>query len=87
MTTRLELAQRIQRRVRRAKDRKAEIARMAQERARVAAIVALGVCPECGAPLRRNLALTGWWQCAQYGAPGFRADAATPACSWQGFTD
>lgn len=67
--------------------RKASIERMAQERARVSEIVASGVCPDCGGPLRRNLALAGWWQCAQYGADGFRADSARPACSWQGFTE
>ncbi len=50
------------------------------------AVVASGACPQCGSGLRRNLALTGWWQCEQYGAPGFRRDASRPACEWQGFT-
>jgi len=45
-----------------------------------------GACPRCGSGFRRNLALTGWWQCEQYGAPGFRADDAKPSCAWQGFT-
>jgi hypothetical protein len=50
-------------------------------------IVRKGKCPQCGGPLRRNLAISGWWQCAQYGAVGFRQDASKPACSWQGFTN
>ena len=37
--------------------------------------------------LRRNLSMAGWWQCAQLGAVGFRADASRPSCSWQGFTE
>lgn len=49
------------------------------------AIVRAGVCPTCGAPLRRNLSLPGWWQCDQLGAVGFRADASKPSCSWQTF--
>lgn len=61
-------------------------ARMAEEQARVQAIVASGCCPKCGAGLVRNWALTGWWQCGQYGAVGFRKDNSKPACSWQGFT-
>jgi ribosomal protein L37AE/L43A len=50
-------------------------------------IVAAGRCPDCGSPLRRNLALAGWWQCSQYGAEGFRADASRPACAFQTFTE
>lgn len=50
-------------------------------------IVAGGKCPQCGSGLRRNLALTGWWQCEQYGADGFRARSEDPACSWQTFTE
>lgn len=42
-------------------------------------------CPQCGAKLRRNLSLTGWWQCGQYGSDGFRADNSKPQCSFQGF--
>jgi hypothetical protein len=53
----------------------------------VSAIVATGVCPLCGWPVKRNLALTGWYQCSQYGADGFRADSTKPQCSWQGFTE
>jgi hypothetical protein len=50
------------------------------------AVVATGKCPQCGSPLRRNLAILGWWQCSQYGAVGFRADPDRPACSFQTFT-
>jgi len=50
------------------------------------AIVQTGACPDCGRPLRRNLALTGWWQCSQHGAEGFRADPSQPACEFQTFT-
>lgn len=42
-------------------------------------------CPRCGHPVRQNLAISGWVQCAQYGAPSFRARPADPACEWQGF--
>lgn len=52
--------------------------------------VALAVkngCPICGAGIRRNLSMTGWFQCSQLGAEGFRADATKPSCSWQCFAD
>lgn len=65
---------------------KAREERIARAYAETQAVVKKGHCPQCGAGLRRNLALTGWWQCEQYGAPGFRADASKPGCSWQGFT-
>jgi hypothetical protein len=51
------------------------------------AIVATGTCPQCGSGLRRNLAITGWWQCSQYGADGFRKDSSKPSCSFQTFTE
>ncbi len=51
------------------------------------AIVTKGICPECGAKVKRNLSLTGWWQCEQLGAVGFRKDASKPSCNWQGFTE
>ena len=50
------------------------------------AIVATGKCPQCGTRLRNNLAMTGWWQCAQLGAEGFRLDSSKPSCSFQTFT-
>lgn len=55
--------------------------------AKQVAIVQTGKCPQCGAPLRRNLALAGWWQCSQYGADGFRKDNSKPSCSFQTFTE
>jgi hypothetical protein len=67
-------------------DRKAQAARIAAAHAETAAVVATGCCPRCGSGLRRNLSITGWWQCEQYGAVGFRARPADAACSWQGFT-
>ncbi len=54
---------------------------------KVKAVVATGICPVCGAGLNRNLALSGWWQCEQLGAVGFRKDATKPSCDWQGFTE
>ena len=67
-------------------------------RAQLRAIVATGRCPQCRAPLVRNITLAGWWQCAGSGAPGFRGAFdgtgrghpeydALPACAWQGFTE
>lgn len=53
----------------------------------VVTAVKINRCPTCGAGLRRNLALTGWWQCEQFGADGFRKDSTKPSCSWQGFTE
>lgn len=67
--------------------RQAQTARMNQLKAEARAVVATGKCPECGAALRRNLSLTGWWQCEQVGAVGFRKDASKPSCSWQAFTE
>ena len=61
-------------------------ARINEARAEVARVVATGKCPQCGATLRNNTSLAGWWQCSQFGAVGFRADSTKPACDWQGFT-
>lgn len=61
--------------------------RMDRIYAEIAAVVSSGKCPLCGAGLRRNLSLTGWWQCEQYGSPGFRKNNSLPECSWQGFTE
>lgn len=55
-----------------------------QETAR---IVASGICPSCGSQIKRNLALSGWYQCVQFGAVGFRREANKPQCNWQGFTE
>lgn len=68
-------------------ERQASAERMAAAKAATRSVVATGHCPQCGAPLRRNLALTGWWQCSQYGADGWRADNSKHACDWQGFTE
>lgn len=65
---------------------KASSARMVEAQAKTAEIVATGKCPMCKSGLRRNLAITGWWQCEQLGSVGFRKDASRPACTWQGFT-
>lgn len=77
-------------RARKMAERKAEkaahVAHMARIHAETTAVVLTGKCPQCGSKLRRNLALTGWWQCEQYGAVGFRARSEDAACSWQGFT-
>ena len=67
--------------------REAHAARMHGLQAAARAIVATGTCPDCGRALRRNLALAGWWQCSQFGAVNFRADATAPACSFQTFTE
>ena len=61
-------------------------ARMAELHAKNSAIVATGKCPDCGAGLRRNLSMTGWWQCEQLGAETFRKDPTKPPCSFQCFT-
>jgi hypothetical protein len=65
--------------------RKAQTDRIAAAKAATAAVVATGKCPHCSAKLRRNLSITGWWQCEQLGAVGFRADANKAPCEWQGF--
>lgn len=63
--------------------------RLAEINARIAQaieIVKTGKCPQCGSGLRRNLSLTGWWQCEQYGSVGFRKDDNKADCSFQTFT-
>lgn len=69
------------------------VARIANATARMAAIrlqaseaLRINRCPQCGSTVRQNLSLTGWVQCAQFGAPSFRLDSTKPACDWQGFT-
>ena len=66
--------------------RNASKARIEAARNIAQSALALNRCPDCGRAVKRNLALTGWVQCSQYGAEGFRADSTQPACSWQGFT-
>jgi len=79
-------------------EREAHKARMTQIHAENQAIVDTGKCPKCGSPLVRNITMSGWWQCAAYGAVGFRARFtgtgqshpeydSLPSCSFQTFTD
>ena len=51
-------------------------------------IVKKGVCPHCGARLRYNSAIAGWWQCGRYGVDQFRDPEyrGHPDCSFQCFT-
>ena len=68
-------------------ERIAHKARMEQLHAQARAIVATGACPQCRSKLRRNLSLSGWWQCEQFGAEQFRARPTQPACNFQTFTE
>ena len=82
--------QRRQRREDRAQRAREAEQRAAEHRERLdaaRAIVAAGRCPLCGAPLRRNTSVAGWWQCAQSGAPQWRERPADPPCGWQTFTE
>lgn len=67
-------------------ERRLQNLRLEQGRAEVEAVVATGKCPRCGSPLRRNLSMSGWWQCEQLGAPSYRARPDEDECGWQGFT-
>jgi ribosomal protein L37AE/L43A len=67
--------------------RKAQQARIDAAIAEARTVVATGKCPCCGRSLKRNLAIAGWWQCSQFGAVGFRADATQPSCDFQTFTE
>lgn len=69
------------------RQRRESAERLAKAQAGARAVVASGKCPDCGETLRRNLSMAGWWQCAQFGAEGFRKDSAKAACNWQGFTE
>jgi hypothetical protein len=68
-------------------ERNASKIRIEKAQVETRAVVATGVCPTCGAGLRRNMSLAGWYQCEQLGAEGFRKDASKPSCTWQGFTE
>ena len=48
--------------------------------------VAANRCPDCGAGVHQNLALTGWVQCDRSGDGTFRRDQSGAKCFWQGFT-
>lgn len=65
----------------------ASLARIEAAHAEARAIVATGKCPTCGEVLKRNLSITGWWQCAQLGAVNFRKDPSRPSCDFQCFTE
>jgi hypothetical protein len=67
--------------------KQAEKIRREKDQAEIINIVNIGVCPICGSKLRRNLSLTGWYQCEQFGSKGFRKDSLKPQCAWQGFTE
>jgi len=69
------------------KEKNIHRARMAAIYNDARAIVATGKCPLCGAGIRRNLSMAGWWQCDQFGAEMFRRDPQKPPCNWQIFTE
>ena len=48
-------------------------------------VLAKGLCPKCGSKLKRNLSISGWWQCEQYGAVTHRARPNDPQCEYQLF--
>lgn len=63
-----------------------QAARIAAAHEEACAALRTNCCPTCNGAVRRNYSITGWVQCAQYGAATHRADANREACSWQGFT-
>ncbi len=76
-----------QRRAETIRQRRASEARMTAAREATLAAVRAGKCPVCGRKVKRNTSLAGWYQCEQFGAVGFRADANALPCNWQGFTE
>jgi hypothetical protein len=72
---------------RRAAEKAAHQARMAQIHAEARAVVATGKCPTCGSGLHRNNSIAGWWQCDRSGSGHFRRDLAGNPCSFQTFTE
>ena len=66
--------------------RKASAARSAAAQLEALEALRSNKCPQCGAGVHQNLALTGWVQCDRSGAVGFRRDLTGSACLWQGFT-
>lgn len=59
--------------------------RMEQNRRVSRGIVERGLCPTCGGALKINLALSGWYQCEQFGSDRFRKDPTKPSCNFQCF--
>ena len=68
---------------------KSERARHLECLERARAIVATGVCPDCGTKLVRNSSLAGWWQCGASASEAMRAPEfrGLPMCSFQVFTE
>lgn len=64
-----------------------ELGDILHRQATLRAVIAGRTCPSCGSPIRRNSALTGWWQCSQYGSKQFRKNPDKPECNWQAFLD
>ena len=52
-------------------------------------IVNSGKCPDCGSPLYRNNAMTGWWQCEGYPCQQMRHSGFEnlPKCEFQIFIE
>lgn len=65
--------------------RKCEKIQREENNKKYSEILRTGVCPQCGAGLHHNYSMTGWYQCDQYGAEGFRKDSSKPSCSFQFF--
>jgi len=61
---------------------------MSTSRALAIEIVIKGTCPDCGSKLVRNNALSGWWQCVQFGTwKESHGDPNKDNCSFQCFTE
>ena len=71
------------------KEKQAHIDRMNTIREAAQKIVSTGKCPDCGARLRRNSSMAGWWQCGRYGQDSFREAEyrGQKDCSFQCFTE
>lgn len=68
-----------------AASRKASVERVAIQSAQAVTALRTNRCPDCGAHVHVNLALTGWVQCDRSGSGHFRRDPSGSPCSWQGF--
>ena len=63
-------------------DRRAQ--RMRAINAQSEAIIASGVCPECGKGLILGKFFQNQWDCPQYGREDYRADPSTESCRFRG---